>query len=223
MTDSNAQRLNMVESQVRPSDVTDRRIIRAMLSVPREIFVPGPLASTAYMDVDVPVEAAALPSGGRYLLAPRVLAKLIQAAGIEAGMKVLDVGCATGYSTAIMSALAKDVTGLECSASLAAAAQKSLGQLSIAHAKVVEGPLDAGLAAQGPFDAIVLNGAVAVTPSALIEQLRDGGRLVGIFAQGYFGQACIWRRQGKQVDRQVVFDAGAHPLPGFAVKAEFVF
>lgn len=223
MTDSNAQRLNMVESQVRPSDVTDRRIIRAMLSVPREMFVPAALASTAYMDVDVPVETARAPGGGRCLLAPRVLAKLIQAAGIEADMKVLDVGCATGYSTAIIAALGKDVTGLECSAGLAATAQKTLAKLGIANARVIEGPLNAGLAAQGPFDAIVLNGAVAVTPTVLLEQLRDGGRLVGITAEGYFGQACVWRRSGKQVDRQVVFDAGAHPLPGFTAKAEFVF
>lgn len=223
MTDSTAQRLNMVESQVRPSDVTDRRIIRAMLSVPREEFVPAALASTAYMDVDVPVEAAQAPGVGRCLLAPRVLAKLIQAAGIEANMKVLDVGCATGYSTAIIAALAKDVVGLECSAGLVATAKKALGQLGLGNVQVVQGPLEAGLASEGPFDAIVVNGAIAITPAALLEQLKDGGRLVGIAAEGYFGQACVWRRSGKQMDRQVVFDAGAHPLPGFAAKAEFVF
>lgn len=222
MTDSKAQRLNMVESQVRPSDVTDRRIIRAMLEVPRELFVPAALASTAYMDVDVPVEAGK-SEGSRSLLAPRVLAKLIQAASIENTMRVLDVGCATGYSTAIVAALAKEVTGLECSADLASRAQKALTQLGLKNARVVEGPLEAGLAAQGPFDVIILNGAVAVTPAALVDQLKDGGRMVGISAQGYFGQACIWRRSGKQIDRQVVFDAGAHPLPGFTAKAEFVF
>jgi protein-L-isoaspartate(D-aspartate) O-methyltransferase len=223
MTDSKAQRLNMVESQVRPSDVTDRRIIRAMSNVARELFVPGPLASTAYMDVDVPVEAGQGASSGRYLLAPRVLAKLVQAAALEDTMTVLDVGCATGYSTAIIAAMARDVTGLECSAALVASAQKALGQLGLAKARVVQGPLEDGLAAQGGFDAIILNGTVAVTPAKLIEQLKDGGRLVGIFAEGYFGQACVWRRVGKQVDRQVLFDAGAHPLPGFAAKAEFVF
>lgn len=223
MTDSKAQRLNMVESQVRPSDVTDRRIIRAMSNVPREVFVPAALASTAYTDVDVPVEPAQAPAAGRYLLAPRVLAKLIQAANLEADMKVLDVGCATGYSTAILAAIAKDVTGLECSAGLVASAQKALGGLGLSNARVVQGPLEAGLAGQGAFDVILLNGAVAVTPSALLEQLKDGGRMVGISAEGYFGQACVWRRVGKQVDRQVVFDAGAHPLPGFAAKAEFVF
>jgi len=223
MTDTSAQRLNMVESQVRPSDVTDRRIIRAMLNVPREIFVPAALASTAYMDVDVPVETAPATGAGRSLLAPRVLAKLIQAAGIEANMKVLDVGCATGYSTAIIAALARDVTGLESSASLVASAQKALAQLAIGNARVVQGPLEAGLPAQGPFDAILLNGAIAVAPSVLLDQLADGGRLVGVFAEGYFGQACVWRRIGKQIDRQVVFDAGAHALPGFAAKAEFVF
>jgi len=223
MTDSNAQRLNMVESQVRPSDVTDRRIIRAMLDVPREKFVPGALASTAYMDVDVPLQAETAPGAGRYLLAPRVLAKLIQAAGIEPGMTVLDVGCATGYATAIMATLAKTVVGLECDAGLAQSAQKILTQLGVSNASVVQGPLDAGVVAQAPFDVILLDGAVAAVPAALAEQLKEGGRIVGIRAEGYFGQACVWTRVGKALDKRIVFDAGAHPLPGFQAKPQFVF
>jgi protein-L-isoaspartate(D-aspartate) O-methyltransferase len=213
----------MVESQVRPSDVTDRRIIRAMSSLPREAFVPAALASTAYMDVDVPVEAAMPGAAGRYLLAPRVLAKLIQAAGIEASMTVLDVGCATGYSSAVMAALAKTVIALETSPALVAAAQKALAQAKVANVEVVQGPLEAGVAVRAPFDAIVLNGAIAVAPAALLEQLKDGGRLVGISADGYFGQACVWTKVGKTVDRRVVFDAGAHPLPGFQPAPAFVF
>lgn len=225
MTDSNAQRLNMVESQVRPSDVTDRRILRAMLDLPREVFVPPALASIAYMDIDAPVQdvSAAGQGARRYLLAPRVLAKLLQAAGVEHDMTVLDVGCATGYSTAILARLARRVVGLECDGELVGMAQKALADLSVANASVVQGPLEAGLASQGPYDVIVLNGASAVTPTALIEQLKVGGRLVGVLAEGYFGRACVWTRSRHALDCQVAFDAGAHQLPGFAAKPEFVF
>lgn len=221
MTDSAAQRLNMVESQVRPSDVTDRRIIRAMLNVPREAYVPDALRGNAYMDVDVPVASGAATP--RYLLAPRVFAKLAQAAQLEQGMTVLDVGCATGYSTAILARIAGKVTGLESAKDLAAAAQKTLAAQGIANASVIEGPLDAGLAKSAPFDAIVLNGAVAREPEVLLGQLKDGGRLVCVVAEGYFGHAAVFTRVGSTVDRTVIFDAGAHPLPGFAAKAEFVF
>ncbi len=223
MTDSKAQRLNMVESQVRPSDVTDRRIVRAMMDIPREQFVPGALASIAYMDVDAPVQAGDAQGVGRHLLAPRVLAKLAQEAHIESNMSVLDVGCATGYSTAVIATLARRVIGLESDAALVAAAQKTLAQLAVANASVVQGPLDAGLAGQGPFDVILLNGSVAVTPTTLLEQLKDGGRLVGVLAEGYFGRANVWTRAGRNFDCRTVFDAGAHALPGFAARAEFVF
>lgn len=226
MTDSKAQRLNMVESQVRPSDVTDRRILRAMLELPREAFVPASLASIAYMDVDAPVQDAAPGAGQgarRYLLAPRVLAKMLQAAGIEPDMAVLDVGCATGYSTAVVAALARRVIALDCDAALAGRAEKALASLSIKNASVVQGPLEAGLASQGPYDVIVLNGATAVTPSALLEQLKEGGRLVGILADGYFGRACVWTRTNRTLDCRTIFDAGAHPLPGFSAEPQFVF
>src|SRR5688572_23708583 len=98
MIDSKEQRINMVESQVRPSDVTDRRIIRAMLEIPREMFVPDSLRALAYMDEGVPVTTRADRKAPRMLLAPRTFAKLVQLAGIDADDVVLDVGCATGYS-----------------------------------------------------------------------------------------------------------------------------
>ncbi|MDX2205198.1 MAG: protein-L-isoaspartate O-methyltransferase [Hyphomicrobiaceae bacterium] len=221
MTDSAAQRLNMVESQVRPSDVTDRRIIRAMLAVPREAFVPDALRSIAYMDVDVPVLPGA--SAPRYLLAPRLFAKLAQEARLEAGMSVLDVGCATGYSSAVLARFVGAVTGLECVPELAAAARKALAAQGAGNVTVVEGPLEAGVSGSGPFDAILLNGAVGREPGALLEQLKEGGRLLCVVADGYFGQAVVFTRVGRTFDRRTAFDAGAHPLPGFAAKAEFVF
>ncbi len=221
MIDSKQQRINMVESQVRPSDVTDRRIIRAMLEVPREAFVPGGLHALAYMDEAVPVVHRAEGRPGRALLAPRTFAKLVQLAEIEAGDTVLDVGCATGYSTAVLARLAKSVVALEVDAALAARAAEALRQLHVSNAQVMRGPLEVGAPSQTPFDAILLEGAVPEAPQALLEQLKDGGRLVGVLADGAFGRAQVWRRTGKVIDARPAFDAGAEPLPGFARRAEF--
>jgi protein-L-isoaspartate(D-aspartate) O-methyltransferase len=221
MIDSKQQRINMVESQVRPSDVTDRRIIRTMLEVPREAFVPGALHALAYMDESVPVVPRAEGRAARALLAPRTFAKLVQLAEIEDGDTVLDVGCATGYSTAVLARLAKSVVALEVDAALTARAAEALRQLHIDNAQVIRGALEAGAPAQAPFDAILLEGAVPEVPHALLEQLKDGGRLVGVLAQGAFGRAQVWRRTGKTFDARPAFDAGAEPLPGFARKVEF--
>ena len=223
MIDSQAQRLNMVESQVRPSDVTDRRILRAMLEVPRELFVAESRRSIAYMDVDAPVAAANSPGGGRYLLAPRVLGKLLQEAAIEADMVVLDVGCATGYSTALIARLARRVVGLECDKGLVQDAQRLLRELGVSNAIVREGPLAAGVPDEAPFHAILLNGAVAQVPNTLLDQLKDGGRLLAVVAERGLGSAKVWTRSGSTCDARAVFDAGAKPLPGFELKAEFVF
>jgi protein-L-isoaspartate(D-aspartate) O-methyltransferase len=216
MIDSKAQRINMVESQVRPSDVTDRRIIRAMLEVPREAFVPPALNALAYMDEAVPVARRVEGRVTRALLAPRTLAKLVQLAEIEAGDKVLDVGCATGYSTAVLARLAGEVVALESDDALAARAAEALRQLHVKNAQVERGALEAGVPGRAPFDAILLNGAVQQLPQALLEQLADGGRLVAVLADGAFGSAQVWRRSGHTFDARPAFDAGAAPLPGFA-------
>ena len=221
MIDPKQQRINMVESQVRPSDITDRRIIRAMLEVPREAFVPSALHELAYMDGAVPVTRRVDGRATRALLAPRTFAKLAQLAEIDPGAVVLDVGCATGYSTAVLARLAKSVVALEVDDALAAAAQETLHRLRVANAMVLRGALEAGAPAQAPFDAILLQGAVAQVPQVLLDQLRDGGRLVAVIADGAFGRAQVWRRTGKAVDGRSAFDAGAEPLPGFARKAEF--
>jgi protein-L-isoaspartate(D-aspartate) O-methyltransferase len=223
MTDSNLQRLNMVESQIRPSDVTDRRIIQAMLQVPREAFVAATLGSMAYMDEPLPVTAQTTGAGVRYLLAPRTFAKLVQLCEIEPDATVLDVGCASGYSTAIVAKLAAKAVGLETDSALAARAAKSLHELGFANAKIVEAPLPGGAPDEGPFDAILLNGAVPDAPIALLEQLKDGGRLVAVIASGAFGRAQVWQRSGSAWGSRVDFDAAAAPLPGFARAAGFVF
>ena len=155
------------------------------------------------------------------MLAPRTFAKLVQLAEIEPDATVLDVGCATGYSTAVLARLAKSVVALEADDALAARAADTLRQLRVANVMVLRGALEAGAPAQAPFDAILLEGAVPQVPQDLLEQLKDGGRLVAILANGVFGRAQVWRRTGKVFDTRSAFDAGAEPLPGFARNAEF--
>jgi protein-L-isoaspartate(D-aspartate) O-methyltransferase len=222
MTDITLQRLNMVESQVRTSDVTDRRIIKAMLEVPRERFVSPALASMAYMDEDLPV-AQGDGNGARTLLAPRTFAKLVQLADIGPDAVVLDVGCATGYSTAVLAKIASRVVAVEVDRGLAETARKVLRELDIANATVVEGPLVEGASAQAPFEVILLNGSIQAVPPALLEQLEDGGRLLAVLFDAGVARAQVWRRTGKSFDARPAFDAGAGLLPGFERPAGFVF
>jgi protein-L-isoaspartate(D-aspartate) O-methyltransferase len=220
MIDSQQQRINMVESQVRPSDITDRRIIRAMLEVPREAFVPSSLRALAYMDGAVPVVDGA--EAARCLLAPRTFAKLAQLAEIGPDAIVLDVGCATGYSTAVLARLAKSVVAVEVNAELTARARETLSRLGVTNALVLDGELPKGAPMQAPFDAILLEGAVACMPEKLLGQLKDAGRLAAIATDGVFGRANVWRRTGKLFDARPAFDAGAPVLPGFARRPHFV-
>jgi protein-L-isoaspartate(D-aspartate) O-methyltransferase len=222
MSDFYEQRLNMVESQVRPSDVTDLRIVRAMLEVPRERFVPAEFASIAYFDGPVPAAPRPIRGEPRSLLPARTFAKLVQLAEVGPHSAVLDVGCATGYSTAVLARLAQRVVAVEADRDLARAAVALLQELGVGNAKVVEGPLAAGAPAEGRFDAILLNGAVPAVPPALLEQIADGGRLVAMLRKGPVCRAHVWRRSGKVVDGQPAFDGEAAPLPGFEVPAEFV-
>src|SRR5262249_19170308 len=157
MTDFVQQRINMVESQVRPSDITDRRIIRAMLELPREDFVPEAMRAMAYMDDVVQVAPNQDGAGARYLLPPRTLAKLIQLAEIAPSARVLDVGPATGYSAALLAKLAAQVVALEVDEALCAKMRATLPGLGLDNVAVVQGPLPAGAKAEGPFDAIRLH------------------------------------------------------------------
>lgn len=221
MTDSATQRLNMVESQIRPSDVTDRRILRAMSDVPRELFVPTAVATLAYMDGQVPLQPGMRGSLARTLMAPRTFAKMVQLAAIEAGDRVLVVGAGMGYGTAIIARLAASVTALECDATLAAAAKGALSGVS--NVSVVEGALTAGAAAQQPYQAIVVEGTVWQRPDTLISQLAPGGRLVAVLADGSVSQATVWRRIGDHTGATSAFEAAATALPGFERSVEFVF
>ena len=219
MVDAALQRKNMVESQVRPSDVTDRRILRAMLDIPRETFVPEDLRSLAYMDTDVRLLAAAPGKAARAMLAPRVFARLLNLAALEEGDVVLDVGTGSGYSAAVLARIVRTVVALESDPGLAATAGKLLG--AVPNVSVVTGGLAAGWPGSGPYDAIILEGAVSEVPQALCDQLRDGGRLVAVVGDNSQPRATLWQRLGSNFDQRAAFDAGASRLPGFGRKPAF--
>jgi protein-L-isoaspartate(D-aspartate) O-methyltransferase len=222
VTDSLIQRTNMVESQIRPSDVTDRRIMRAMQLVLRERFVPASMASLAYMDNDVPlVEPGSGAKGAlRSLMSPRNFAKLLQLAAIEPDSSVLVVGTGRGYSAAIVAELARSVVALESDAELAAMAKTSLA--ARAYVTVVVGDLSGGHASAGPFDAVVVDGMIAVRPEMLLGQLKPGGRLVAIVRTGSVGRATRWLRSGAHFAETGAFEATAGVLPGFDATPAFV-
>ena len=221
MTDFAAARRMMVDGQVRTADVTDLRLLAAMLELPRERFFPDDKASLAYLDLDVPVSAPGQPV--RRLLKPMVLAKLIQAAGIAESDAVLDVGCASGYSTALLSHLAGSVVGLEEDAALARQAADAMSWAQLPNAKIVTGPLAQGCVGEGPYDVILLQGSAEVIPPALFDQLKNGGRLICVLGRGPQGKAMFYRRAEVDISGRPVFDAAAAALPGFAKPPEFVF
>lgn len=221
MADTALQRKNMVESQVRPSDVTDRRIIAAMLEIPREEFVPGPLRSIAYMDSDVSLAALAPGRVPRALMAPRVFSKLIALAEIGAKDVVLDVGTGSGYSAAIIAKLVETVVALESDPELVKRANASLSALSFDNTAVVQGDLAKGWPSAGPYAAIIMEGAIEVVPHELLTQLKDGGRLVAVVNDGRTSKAVVWLRIGDDFDRRDAFDAAAPALPGFAKAKTF--
>lgn len=216
------QRKNMVESQVRPSDVTDRRIIRAMLELPREMFVAERYRALAYMDGAVPLEASQ-GSPRRVLLPARILAKLLQAGEVDAAAAVLVVGAGTGYGAAVLSRLAASVVALESDGKLLAAARSALGAIGISNVSVAEGALPLGKTEDAPYDLILIEGAVDSVPPALLDQLKDGGKLIAIVGRGATGQATVWQRSGSTFGAKTVFDASADLLPGFEKTPAFAF
>lgn len=214
-------RQSMVDGQIRPNSITDSRVIAALAALPREQFVPAAWQSRAYAEALVTLET----EGGatRAMLAPMVLAKLAQAAAVTSTDVVLDVGCNSGYSTALLSQLAAFVVGLEEDGALAATAASNLAKVDATNTVVVTAPLAQGYASSAPYDVIMLQGAVAVEPTGLLAQLKDGGRLVAIVGGGSAAKATVFVKTGDKVSQRTVFDAAAPVLPGFAQTASFVF
>jgi protein-L-isoaspartate(D-aspartate) O-methyltransferase len=213
---ANARRL-MVEGQVRTADVTDADLLDAMLTIPRERFLPPALAPLAYVDNDITI------AKGRALLKPMVLAKLIQAARVQQGDRVLDVACGTGYSSAVLARLGGAVIALEDDAGLARQAKEALAAVGAVGVDVVVGPLAAGWPTGGPYDVILLNGATEIEPQGLGRQLKSAGRLVCVHGRPPATKGMIYHlAEGRLVGRPI-FDGAAGLLPGFAAPPAFVF
>ena len=206
----------MVDTQVRPSDVTKFPIIEAMLHVPREHYLPAAQREVAYIGENIDL------GGGRVALDPRTLAKLLDALDIQPTDTVMDLGCGLGYSTAVLARLAKTVTGIESDAGRAAQAQNNLVEAAVTNATVIAGPLTAGAQNSGPFDVIILQGAAVQVPAQILAQLKDGGRIGAIFAEGALGVVRIGHKSSGQVDWRFGFNAGAPVLAGFEAGTGFV-
>lgn len=220
MTDFNQSRRKMVDNQLRTNDVTDHRILDAMELVPRERFVPASKRVVAYIDEDLPVGSS---ETGRMLMKPHIFGKLVQLAEIREDDIVLIVGAGTGYSAAVVSKLAASVVALEENADLAKAATDVLVDLGIENAVVVEGPLAEGYASEGPYDIVLVDGAVEVLPEALLKQVKPDGRLAVIEGQGGAGTAKLYQKSGDAVSSRFGFNASVALLPGFAKEEAFVF
>ena len=218
MIDHAAARRNMVSGQIRTNRVTDERIIEAMEEIPRERFVPHAKQGVAYVDEDVKI------ASGRFLMEPMVLARLVQESNIAADDMVLDVGCGTGYATAVMARLAGTVIALDVDKSIAAEAERTLSAVGADNVIVMTGPLAEGCARQAPYDVILLGGAVDHLPQALADQLAEQGRIVGVLRKaGGVGQATFWAKHRGALSSRSLFEASLPPLPGIARPVHFEF
>jgi protein-L-isoaspartate(D-aspartate) O-methyltransferase len=211
------RRLHMVNSQLRTGGVVDKGVLAAFLDVPRQRFVAPEHESLAYLDRELPARGAK----GRRLLAPMILARMLQAATIASGDRALDVGGGSGYGAAILDAMGAKVVMLESDAGAAEAAKVELHARK--NAAVVVGPLDSGAAGLGPFDVIVVEGAFGVAPDSLLALLADSGRLVGIDASSGASRAVLYEKAGGAVSRKTLFETRADLLDGFQPRVSFVF
>lgn len=205
----------MVDTQVRPSDVTKFPIIDALLGVAREDYVPDSKRDAAYIGENIDI------GGGRVLLEARTLAKMLDAADVQPSDVVLDLGCGLGYSTAILARLADFVVAVEDDGARAEEAQQILSANGVDNAAVFEGPLADGAAKNGPYDLIILQGAVETIPDALLAQVKEGGRMVAIFAEGALGVVRVGRKIDGAMNWRMSFNAGAPVLDGFTKDAAF--
>ena len=215
MTDFAARRTAMVDGYIRPSDVTKFPIIDAMLSVPREAYVPDAMRELAYIGEHMEL------GGGRAVMDARVLAKTLDVLDIRAGELVLDIGCAYGYTAAVIARLAEAVVAVEEDGTMAADAEATLAAEGVDNAAVIEAPLTEGAPKHGPYDVITIEGAVETVPGAILDQLKDGGRIAAIFMEGALGELRIGHKTKGRVSWRYAFNATAPLLPGFAAERSF--
>lgn len=220
-TDFATARFHMVEGQLRPNKVTDRRILDAMGTVPREIFLQPLLAGIAYSDEDIQI------AQGRYLMEPMILARLLQEASIKPDDRILDVAPATGYSTVVAAALAQEVVGVESDTALQKRGLDNIALLGIGNAGIQSGIHAEGFREKGPYNVILINGSVEIVPDALFAQLAEGGRLMAVVRHygpghaAHTSEARLYEKIHGAISHRGLFDANIQPLPGFQVPAVF--
>ena len=222
-TDYSEQRRKMVDGQIRTTDVTNPALLDAMLTVPREGFVRTVQRSLAYIDEDIQIATPDGDRGPRYLIEPSPFAKLVQLAEVKPSDFVLDVGCGTGYCSAVLSRLASSVIALESDPALAEFATDALAELGYDNVVVVQGPLRGGYASEAPYDVIFVGGSVEEVPQAFFDQLKEGGRLVVVVGQGNAGVARVYLKTAGEVSGRSAFNAAIKPLPGFERVRTFEF
>ncbi|MDH7795260.1 MULTISPECIES: protein-L-isoaspartate O-methyltransferase [unclassified Beijerinckia] len=218
-----ALRQTMVDCQLRTFDITNREVLAAALEVPREVFVPGVAAAVVYSD-----RMLDIPGGqGRAMPAPMIVARLLQAADLKPQDKVLVVSSGTGYTAALVSRLAGTVVALDSEAALTAAATANFARIGAGNVQAVTGALADGVAAQAPYDVIIVDGALEAEPEALFGQLGEGGRLYAVVlpegAAGWRGKATVFEKNSGRIGSRTLFDAAAKPLDAFRRKAVFSF
>ncbi|WP_282608409.1 protein-L-isoaspartate O-methyltransferase [Pelagibius sp. Alg239-R121] len=218
MIDFTAARANMVESQLRTNKVTDQQVIAGFESIPREAFLPDTLRGVAYVDEDLAI------GGGRHVMEPMILARLIQAAAPGTNDMVLEIGSALGYGTAILAQIAATVVGLDSDQELVATANETLNGMGIDNAVAVSGDMTQGYAKQAPYDVILFSGSIGEVPEAVAAQLADGGRLVAVIQdETGLGRATLMLRNGETISQRRLFDASTPVLNGFERVSGFVF
>ena len=212
-------RLQMVESQLRPNRVTDEVLLTAMETTPREVFVPQEARGFAYLDEDIEIA----PS--RWLMEPMVFARLAQAASLQPHHRVLDVACATGYSTIILGKLAGQVMGIDRDKGFIALAQNVARNLGVANVQFSQTEPVEGFSPTAPYDAIFINGSVAQIPADLFEQLKDGGKLMTVYRDSITatGKARCYQKQGGKITHRDLFDASCYVVAGFEKPERFTF
>ena len=221
MSGFSTARQKMVDGQVRTSDVTDSRILDAMLALPRENFVPADKRALAYLDLDLDVAEG--DAQKRFLLKPALTAKMLQALELSGTDNVLIVGAATGYAAALAARLAGKVTATESDPALCAKGVTAIAGVGLSNVTFRTAEAAAGDSADAPYDAIVLNGATEIMPDKLCGQLKDGGHLVGVFANRAPSRAMIVTRSHNDLGHRTLFDAVAPVLPGLERVPAFEF
>lgn len=215
MSDFSARRTMMVDTQVRPNDVTKFPVIEAMLAIPREEFVPASRRAVAYSGENVEI------AKDRVLLEARTLAKMVDALDIQPTHLVLDLACGYGYSSAVIARMAEAVVAIEDDADMVAEAERRLAETNVFNVAVLQAELAAGAPKQGPYDAILIEGAVEEVPSAILDQLKEGGHIAALFSEGSLGIVRIGHRLNGRVNWRFAFHAHAPVLKGFTKERGF--